>query len=81
MWGRGPVRSWAKVRASGTGKPRAGEVETSKICTGVFPDGKVLSREIGQNLRRDSKASRFLESQLEEVCLRECSAQTLVRYL
>ena len=30
-----------------------------KILMGVFPDGKVLSREIGQDLRRVREVSRF----------------------
>ena len=54
------------VRASGTRKPSPGEMGTLKIRTRVFPDRKALSREIEQNHRRGSEASRFPESLLEE---------------
>ena len=67
------MRSWAKARqrkASRTGNPSCAEMETLKICTGFFPYGKVLSREIGQNRRRGSETSSFRESLIEEVCPR-----------
>ena len=54
------------ARTSSTGKPSPGEAGSLKIHAGFFPDGKVLSREIGQNPRRDSEDSRFPESLLEE---------------
>ena len=53
------------ARVSGTGKPITEEVGNLKILP-VFPDRKVLSREIRQNCRRGSEASIFLESLQEE---------------
>ena len=47
-----------------------------KNLTRIFPDGKVLSREIGQNPRRGREASRFPESLLEEGLPGESSPQT-----
>ena len=63
--------------ASWTVKPSPAEARTLKIHTGVSLDGKVLSREIGQNSRRGSEASSFLESLLVEVCLGESAPQSV----
>ena len=55
------------VTTSRTGKLSLREAGTLKICTGFFLDRKALSRELGQNHRRGSGASRFLGSLTEEV--------------
>ena len=57
------------MKASVTGKPSPGEVGTLKTHAGFFPYRKVVSKEIRQNTRRDSEASRFPESLLEEGAL------------
>ena len=59
-----------------TGKPSSGEAGTLKICTGFFPEGKALSRELGQNSRRDSVAPRLPGSLTEEVHLGETAPHT-----
>ena len=64
------------VRDSWTGNPSPGEAGTLKIATGVFPDRKVLRREIRKNYRRDNEASSFPESLTEKVHLGKSTPQT-----
>ena len=65
------------MRALGTGKLSPGEVGTLKIHTGFLPDGKALSREMGQNHRRGRAASSLPESLIEEVHLEESTMHTI----
>ena len=61
------------MKASRTGKSSPGEAGTLKIRTGFFQEGKALSRENEQNLRRGSGASSFPGTQTREMCPRgEC---------
>ena len=60
-------------------KARPGEAGTLKIRTGFYPDRKALSRELGQNRRRGSGASRFPGSLPEEVRPGESAPQTAGR--
>ena len=48
-----------------------------KICTSFILVGEVFSREVRQNSRRGSGASRFPESLIEEVPLGESAPHTL----
>ena len=65
------------MKASRTVKPSPGEAGTLKVCTRYFPDGKMLSRDLGQDPRRGSGVSSFLESLTEKVCLGESTPQTV----
>ena len=57
-----------------------GDAGTLQIRTGlILPDGKALSREIGQNPRRGRGASSFPESLIEEVRPRESAPHSAGR--
>ena len=71
------MRNQAKAEPP-VGRAQPWSSRTLKIHDRVFPDGKVLSREIMQNCRRDSEASRFLESLIEEGRPGESALQTTV---
>ena len=55
------------MRASGKRKVQPRRSRNFKICTSFFSDGIALSRELGQNSRRDNGASRF-PSHLQRKC-------------
>ena len=65
------------AEASGTGKPSPREAGTLKIHTRLFPDGKVIKREIGQKHRRGSEASSIPESLKKEVRQGESAPPTM----
>ena len=53
------ARQRGSAKASRTGKSSPREARTLKICTGFFPEGKALTRNLGRRRRRSSQEGQW----------------------